>query len=110
MGLNCENALIFVILTGYHRDINILLGEQTNVWVLVDKILDLEVSFKNELDTIGVGQSSRIISKKQQATEKAMRSAFASFNKDQDVLKLVRFGTYKCAKLGIEPVAAASNR
>ena len=80
------------------------------MWVLVDKILDLEVSFKNELDTIGVGQSSRIISKKQQATEKAMRSAFASFNKDLDVLKLVRFGTYQCAKLGIEPVAAASNR
>ena len=101
---------MFVILTGYHCDTNLLLGEKTNVWVLVDKLLDLEVKFNNELDTIGVGQSSRIVSKKQQATEKGMRSAFASFNKDQVVLKLVRFVTYKCAKHGIEPVAAASNR
>lgn len=101
---------MFVTLTGCHRDINLLLGEQTNVRVLVDKLLDLEVNLNNKLDTIGVGQRSRIVSKKQKATEKAMRSAFASFGKDQDVLKLVRFGTYKCAKMGIEPVAAASNR
>ena len=54
----------------------------------------------NKFDTIGVGQNSRIVSKMQQATEKAMYSTSVSFHRDADVIKLVRFGTYKCAKPG----------
>mgnify|MGYP001801617317 FL=1 len=76
----------------------------------MDKLLELQVSYCNEFDTIGVGQNSRIASKMQQATEKVIYSAFANFHRDQDVIKLIRFGTYKCAKPGNEPVAAASNR
>ena len=46
------------------------------MWVLVDKLQELEVSFHNEFDTIGVEQKSHIGFKKQKATAKAIYSAF----------------------------------
>ena len=40
--------------------------------MLVDKLLELKVSFDNEFDMIGVELNRRIVFKKQQATEKAI--------------------------------------
>ena len=84
-----------------------MVGEHKNVWVLVEKLLEMEINFSNEVEMIGYGQTSRVTTRKQRNAEKALTTAFSDFEKKKDGIKLLRFGAYKCQKYGLEPVAEA---
>ena len=38
-----------ILLSGYHLLLNKLEGEHENVWVLVEKLLKMEITFPNEV-------------------------------------------------------------
>ena len=63
-----------------------------------------ENEFKQQLEMADISQTSRVVSRRPLKKEKALKQVFENVEQHRDILYILRFGAYQCAKIGIEPV------
>ena len=56
-----------------------MVGEHENVCVLTEKLLEMEITFSNEVKMIGYGQTSLVMISKQLKAERASNTLFTDF-------------------------------
>ena len=68
-----------ILLAGHHHFLKKLVGEHENVCVLAEKLLEMEITFSNEVKMIGYGQTSLVMNSKQLKAERASNALFTDF-------------------------------
>ena len=66
-------------MAGHHNLLKKLVGEHENIFVLAEKLLDMEITFSNEVKMIGYGQTSLVMTRKQLKAERAPNALFKDF-------------------------------
>ena len=86
---------------GYHRRLNILAGWKSSLWKLVETLHKESENFSENLKSIKLGYSSRVESKKHEATSKALNTAFDTFDASGDAKHLLRCASRQAEKLSL---------
>ena len=72
------NILQFIV-EGYHNQQNTLSGINCPLWRLVNILIREENGFRPQLEMVDIGQTGRVVSRRQPMKEKATKRVFENF-------------------------------
>ena len=79
-------------------------ASNANIWKLLTTISKEAKESDRQVKLVRVGQRTRIQNKKYTKLEKAIKSAYTSFEASKDLKQLLRFASHQSDNIGIGPI------